>query len=195
MGSVVAERFLLLASQPVPESFGLTHIDYARPLPRNLTVTETGAIHLEHGSHDLVTAAQISQWALHTADSEWQLTAESVSTALQTERKITELLIMLNARLQHFIPSILELALRSWAGAAYPVELESVTVLRCSQENIFRAMLNSSLITACLHGYIEPDLLFVNPRQFETLRQHLCWLGWKISARLQITPFRSQNRV
>ena len=135
MGSVVAERFLLLASQPVPESFGLTHIDYARPLPRNLTVTETGAIHLEHGSHDLVTAAQISQWALHTADSEWQLTAESVS------------------------------------------------------------MLNSSLITACLHGYIEPDLLFVNPRQFETLRQHLCWLGWKISARLQITPFRSQNRV
>ncbi|MDR3573294.1 MAG: hypothetical protein P4L50_05510 [Anaerolineaceae bacterium] len=88
------------------------------------------------------------------------------------------------------IPSLLELALRSWAGKEYPIELETVIILRCSQELVFRAILGSSLFHPFLRGYQNPDLLFVIPEQLEALREKLNWLGWKVSDNLQVVPLK-----
>jgi hypothetical protein len=156
-------------------------------------VTETGLIHWKRGSHDLITAAQLNQWADSTVDDGWQLTRESVIEALRPGRKISELLNLLNLRLKPALPPLLELALRSWAGTTYPVELESVIVLRCPQEQVFKVIITSPLMTAFLKGYIYPDLLFVDPEQLEALRHRLQWLGWKISTHLQIVPFRNSG--
>jgi hypothetical protein len=187
-GSVVAERFLLLDARSTAQVSGLTRINYAQPLSKSLTTTESGKIHLKRGSHDLVTEAQVNQWAIRGADAEWQLTAESVATALKPGRKLSELLALLRERLSHPTPSLLELALRSWAGESFAVELEAVTVMRCPEERIFRAVITSPLMQPLLKGYLYPDLLFVDSSRLEALRQHLHWLGWKVTDRLQIIP-------
>jgi len=194
-GSVVAERFLLLDANSVSNLSGFTNIDYAHPLPKNLSVTETGSIRIRRNMDDLVTAAQLTQWANRKTDSEWQLTAESVSTALKPGRKLNELLVFLKSRLSHSLPPLLEIALRSWAGEIFNVELESVTILRCPQEQVFRAVIASPLIKALLRGYLLPDLLFVDPEQVETLRQHLHWLGWDVPDQLQIIPIGIHSKI
>ncbi len=204
-GSVVAERFLLLDSHSdsLPS---LAMINYAKPLPQNLSVTESGLIHLPRGSHDLMTVAQLNQWAVGKSDSEWQLTAESVAAALKPGRKISELLNLLNTRLvpnrpadkytppPPSIPPLLELALRSWAGKTFEVELEAVIALHCPEERVFEAVVASPLMKPLLRGYLYPDLLFVDPDQVETMRQRLLWLGWNVSNQLQIIPFRGNAR-
>ena len=103
------------------------------------------------------------------------------------------MLNLLNLRLKYALPALLGLALRSWAGATFPVELESVIVLRCPQEQVFKIIISSPLMTAFLKGYIYPDLLFVDPEQLEALRYRLDWLGWKISDRLQIVPLNNHG--
>jgi hypothetical protein len=199
-GVTFAERFILL-NTPLP-AFDGTIINYANPLPANLTITETGLIHWESGSHDLITASQLSQWVDSNDNDGWQLTRESVTNALKPGRKITELLTLLNNRLipnqsvnkyvppAPSIPPLLELALRSWAGKDYPVELETVIILRCPQELVFRTILGSALFHPFLKGYQNSDLLFVIPEQLESLREKLNWLGWKVSDKLQVVPLK-----
>jgi hypothetical protein len=193
-GRVVAERFLLLDPRSTPQVSGLTIINYAQPLPKNLTVTESGTIHLKRDSHDLMTTAQLSQWAIREAAIEWQLTAESVNAALKPGRKINELLALLKERFSLPLPSLLELALRSWAGETFAVELEAVIALRCPEEKIFEAIIASPMMKPLLKGFLYPGLLFVDSDQIDALRQRLHWLGWKISERLEIIPLRSSTR-
>ncbi len=190
-GSVVAERFLLLDSPSKLLASGLTRINYARPLAKNLTVTESGTIHQKPGSNDLITAAQLSQWAICNTEAEWQLTAENVAAVLKPGRKINELLILLENRLSHPLPPLLEIALRSWAGETFRVELEAVIVLHCPQEQVFEAITASPLMRPFLMGYFPPNLLFVNSEHLEALRQHLHWLGWQVSDQLQIIPLET----
>lgn len=187
-GRVIAERFLLLEARPPAQISGLTQVNYAQPLPKNLAVTESGKIHLKRGSPDLITPAQLSQWAVRESDGEWQLTAESIATALKPGRKINELISLLKERLSQPLPPLLELALRSWAGDTFAVELETVIALRCPEERVFEAVVASPLMKPLLKGYLYPDLLFVDPEQIETMRQRLLWLGWNVSDQLQIIP-------
>ncbi|MBU2610165.1 MAG: helicase-associated domain-containing protein [Chloroflexi bacterium] len=142
-GNSIAERFLLLAHDKQPELQGLTRINYAQALPHNLNVFEDGKIHLNRGTRDLITDAQLSQWAIRLSDLEWQLTVESVSKVLNEGRKIAELLSFLEARSTHSLPSLLKIALRSWAGETYQVELEATIILRCPQEQVFEAIISS----------------------------------------------------
>jgi hypothetical protein len=100
--------------------------------------------------------------------------------------KINELLALLQNRLSHPIPPLLEIALRSWAGESFAVELEAVTVMRCPEERVFRAVITSPLMQPLLKGYLYPDLLFVDSNRLEALRQRLHWLGWKVTDQLQI---------
>ena len=198
-GAVVAERFLLLNA--APPSSGWNTIDYTKPLPQNLTLTETGLIHWKRNINDLMTAAQLTQWAAPTINGDWQLRPESVATALKPGKKLTELLTLLQnriipnipaskyARVEPVIPPILEIALRSWAGATYQVELEPLIVLRCPNEQVFQAILVSPIMKTFLAGYLHPNLLFVDNQQLDALRTQLNWLGWKVSDRLEIIPF------
>jgi hypothetical protein len=195
-GHIVAERFLLLDSAPLTQ--GWNKINYSETLPKNLAITETGRISWKNSPKDLMTAAQLTQWAQPLADGNWQITRESVSAAIKPGKKLAELLSLLNNRLVPnqpasnymppvpSIPPLLELALRSWAGAKYAVELEETIVLRCPQEQIFQALITSALIKPLLKGYLYPNLLFVHTEHFETLNQHLIWLGWQISDHLQV---------
>ncbi len=198
-GAIVAERFLLLDA--APPSSGWKTIDYAKLLPPNLTLTETGLIHWKPVSHDLITAAQLTQWAEATPEGGWQLTPESVTIALKPGKKLTELLALLQSRVfpnipakkynpvEPSIPPLLEIALRSWASGAYQVELESVIVLRCPDEQVFRAILGSPMMKTFLAGYLHPNLLFVDTQHLDALRTQLDWLGWKVSEHLEIIPF------
>jgi hypothetical protein len=192
-GSVVAERFLLLDSRPASLT-GLNVINYAKPLPKNLSMTESAVIHLQRGSHDLMTVAQLNQWAVHNSDTEWQLTAESMAAALKPGRKIAELLALLQSRVCHPNHPLVELALRSWAGKTIAVELEAVVALRCPEEQVFEAVIASSSMKPLLRGYLYPDLLFADPKQIETLRQQLHWLGWNVSDQLQVIPLNDTFR-
>lgn len=190
-GRVVDERFLLLDTRSTAQVSGLTHINYAQPLPKNLTATESGTIHLKRGSHDLMTAAQLTQWAIRGAETDWQLTTKSIAAALKPQRRISELLALLKERLSHRIPPLLELALRSWAGESFAVELETVTVMRCAEERVFEAIVTSPSMQPLLRGYLYPDLLFVDFSRLEALRQRLHWLGWKVTDQLQLIPSKS----
>lgn len=69
------------------------------------------------------------------------------------------------------------------------VELEQVVVLRCPQEEVFQAIVNSLLLRPQLKGYQYPNLLFIRQESLEALRQNLNWLGWTVSKHLYIIPF------
>ena len=94
-GRVLSERFLLLDEPSLAPPLASTVIDYAKPLPKNLTVTESGTLHLKPGAHDLITPAQLSQWADPKPGNEWQLSAGRVAQALRAGSKITDLLTFL----------------------------------------------------------------------------------------------------
>ena len=91
-----AERFLLLSATPATS--GRIEIDYAEILPDNLNLTETGRIDYTPRRRDLMTAAQLTLWAEPTADGAWQLTRESISSALNTGKKLSELINLLENR-------------------------------------------------------------------------------------------------
>jgi len=71
---VVNERFLLIEQKPEniawPAGFDFAHINYAGPLPKNLSITEHGQIHLKHIVPDLIIADQLDQWAVRFSASE-----------------------------------------------------------------------------------------------------------------------------
>jgi hypothetical protein len=80
---------------------------------------------------------------------------------------------LLDERLTHKLPALLELALRSWGGESDSVELETAVVLRCPEESVFQAVLSSPKIKMLLKGYLEPNLLFVDPHQAKAFRAQL----------------------
>lgn len=183
-GKIIAERFLLLTSaQPVGD---WKSINYATALPKNLTAAEKGLIHWKRSPDDLFTAATLNQWAQPMDADHWQLTQESVTTALKPGRKITELMNFLNLRLV-FQPPLLDLALRSWAHVIYPVELETVIILKCPEEKVFQVIQSSPLMLSYFWGYIYPSLLFVIPERIDSLRQQLQWLGLQVTEQLTVS--------
>lgn len=192
-GRVVAERFLLPdanleAHNPAALS-GLTRIDYAQPLPKNLIISEDGKISRSGASPDLIVAAQLNQWAAPISDREWQLTAQSVAARLKIGRKLAELLALLNARSKFSLPPLLEVALKAWAGESYPVQMEAVVVLRCREPEVFRAIIHSPSLTRLIKGYL-PELIFVDPAQVDALRVQLEWLGCVVSDELKVSRWK-----
>jgi len=183
-GRVVGERFLLLpAAHPEIEHH---LINYAAPLPANLSASETGLIHWKRTPADLITAATLGKWAQPTQDDGWQLTRESVSTMLKSGKKISELLNLLRSRLKH-LPPLLELALQTWANVKYGVELEAVIILQCPQEKVFQVILSSPLMLSYLDGYLYPAWVFVKRDRLEEFRQRLQWIGLDVSEKLTIS--------
>jgi hypothetical protein len=193
-GRVVGDRFLLIESGSAPhtrsKSDRVETIDYAQALPKNLDVSEDGIISLYSGDRDLIVHAQLDQWAVRLSDTEWHLTAEKLTSQLKTGRKVAEFIGLLNERLTHPLPPLLEIALRSWAGETYPVELDSVVVLRCAQENLYRAISTSQRMGPFLKGSIPPNLLIIDATQLETFRAQLNWLGCSISEQLSVIPLK-----
>ena len=184
-GKVIAERFLLLESAQFGTDWN--SINYASPLPQNLKATETGQIHWKRSPNDLVTVGLLTQWAQPMEDDQWQLTQESVTAALKPGRKITDLLDLLTERVKS-VPPLLTLALRSWTSVKQSVQLETVIILNCPQEQVFQVIVSSPLMLSYLRGYNYPSQLFVIPERLDALRLQLEWLGLIVTDHLTISP-------
>ncbi len=188
-GTVIGGRFLLVDVPAEDLSLReLTRIDYARPLPKCLNVDEDGQIHLKHGQCDLMIEPQLNQWAERLPANTWQLTAASIDAAIKRGLRLKQLFAWLDERLAHKLPALLEVALRSWGGEFYSVELETVVVLRCPEERVFQAVLSSPMMKMFLKGYLYPDLLFVDSLQVEKFQAQLAWVGFSVIEQLHLIP-------
>lgn len=190
-GSVIAERYLLLIdpSQLNAQMNGITRIDYSLPLPKYLQASEGGQIQIKSKSHDLMIAAQIDRWAERTSDKTWQLTPNSVRQAVTSSQKVDQLIRLLNERLSHNLPRLLELAVRSWSGQTdYSVELAQVMVLHCANPFVFEAISTSKTFKPYFKGLIFPDILLVDTAQLKAFQKELAWLQLQITPELTVQP-------
>ncbi|MEZ4734491.1 MAG: helicase-associated domain-containing protein [Caldilineaceae bacterium] len=184
-GTPVGDRFLLLQPESTPATvkrqLSRHHrklgesIDYAAPLPRCLTTTETGTLTLLSENADLLIASQLDQWATRQDAHTWQLTAQQVGALGRSRSK--ELFHFLAARLQHPLPSLLEVALNNWLGTEVTVEVADVTILRCPDAKVMAALKNSKLLKPYWRGVLAPDLLVVETAKVAALQEDLSWAG------------------
>lgn len=185
-GLPVGERFLLLAAQDAAWHLTRQRVDYAQPLSACLSVNEDGVIELTEPSLDLLVQPQLDRWAERMPDGKWQLTSTSVAEAAQMGRRLSELLDLLKERLTVRLPPLLGVALRAWVGEIPEVEMATVTVLRCTQPEVFQAIASSRKIRPYLRGKLAPDVLLVDTQQVEPLKEKLAWAGLRVSDDLAI---------
>ena len=181
-GAALGERFLLLGrGHPGARTKLQARVDYARPLPACLSISEDGQISIVRSTHDLLLEAQLDRWAERESEELWRLTRVSVSRAVQGSARRKQWLDELRARLVHPLPDVLAIALRAWAGATYPVALSEVVILRCEHAEVFQAIRTSPRFKPYLHGTLAPHTLLVKPDQLDALRAELEWMGLRIS--------------
>ena len=186
-GALVGERFLLLPRLPVGEtdldvlaSVTLKRLDYQKPLPRCLSVSETGQVNLKSSQPDLMIEAQVSLWAEARSEGGWQLTQASVSKAVARGGRINELLELFNQRLTHAFPKLLRVILLAWAGEKMSVDLGTLSLLRCPNDQVFQAIVSSKMFKPYLIMQIAPDVLVVDGDQLEMLKERLAWAGFDV---------------
>ncbi|MFQ5808000.1 MAG: helicase-associated domain-containing protein [Armatimonadota bacterium] len=192
----VGERFALLTGRvgggrraaPLRGVHASKAIDYAQPLPECLSVSEDGVVRLRREHADLLIAAQLDRWAERTGDHTWRLTACSVSAAIAAGVRIRQLLNLLQERLTRRAPPLLDIALRAWAGQAFLVEMTPLTVLRCTQPEVFKAIVRSRKLKPYLLGALAPDVLVVDAQQLDAVEAHLAWAGLTVSPDLVVVP-------
>ncbi|MGB0384083.1 MAG: helicase-associated domain-containing protein [Ardenticatenaceae bacterium] len=191
-GTPVGERFLLLTAQDDSTPFeSLPRINYAKKLPKCLTVTEDGLLGLSRSSADLFLDQELARWAEQKSDTEWQLTQASVSAAIKSGLSRRSLLSLLKQRLMHRLPALLEVALRAWTSHNKPrVALETLTLLTCEQA-VFDAIAGSAKLRPYLRGILPPDLIVVENDQIDALREQLQWLGLELTPQLGIKSWES----
>jgi hypothetical protein len=179
----VGDRYLLLAPDAwVPPSDSA--IDYARPLPRCLSVSEDGQVRVSTPRPDLLIAAQLDIWAERARQDVWQLTASSVAAAVGRGWRVGNLLNLLDARSHKSIPRLLRVALRAWSGQQPTVRLATVTVLKCPTPEVFEAVKTSARLKPYLCGVLAPDLLLVDTAQVDAFRSDLACAGVEVVDRL-----------
>jgi hypothetical protein len=176
-GIPVGERFLLLPTRKSVPRWIEARVDYARPLPKCLMVSEEGVIGLKEASGDLLIDSQLDHWAERKSPRTWQLTRASVSAAVKAGARVGELFRLLQERLTHPLPPLLGVALRAWAGETFDVEVATVAVLRCKQPAVFQAIVSSRKLRPYLRGQLAPDILLVDTQQVEALKEQLAWAG------------------
>jgi hypothetical protein len=185
-GTLVGERFILLAELSRAVASSNPQIDYRSPLPACLSVTERGVVTMTKPATDLLIRPRLDHWAERIDERTWHLTEASVAAALKAKTSIDELFATLRERLTHALPAMLGVALRAWAGDRPRVALANVTVLRCIRPVVFIAIANSPIFTAYLRGTLAPDLLLVDTRHIQQLKEQLVWAGLDVSDVLEV---------
>jgi hypothetical protein len=176
-GTAVAERFVLLADPWRAANPLATRVDYARPPPASLVALEDGRIKQIGQAADLLLQPRLDLWAERIDQGAWKLTEASVAAAIKARMPIDELFELLRARLTRPLPPMLGVALRAWAGDRPRAELAQVTVLRCARPVVFNAISSSPAFKPYLRGTLAPDLLLVDQRYVEMLKEQLAWAG------------------
>jgi hypothetical protein len=189
-GTAVGERFILLAATtPLPKQHTQT-IDYTKELSRCLYIDEDGTIELRLISNerpDLLIMAQLDRWAERLSEQHWQLTASSVTAALAARAELHELFDLLQTRSLGRVPSLLTEVLRCWAGTPAQVELATVTLVQCGRPELLNAIANSKLFRSAIRGYLGFDVLLVDTRHIDELREKLHWAGVTIGETIHIS--------
>jgi hypothetical protein len=185
-GTPVGEKFLRLAPGQSRHRFTIDRIDYAKPLPKCLSVTEKGVLKVTTPSTDFLLESQLDRWADRLPDGNWQLTEASVPSRVKGKGAADELFEFLEARLCCALPAFLAIALRSWAGEKLGVEMETVTILRCSNPEVFEAIVKRRTLKPYFQGKLAPGLLLVETGKVAALRKQLAWAGLEISGQLVV---------
>lgn len=92
----------------------------------------------------------------------------------------------MSARLLWPLPPFLRVALRAWAGEALPVELGTVLVLRCKDDEIFQALAASAQLRPFLEGKLAPNVLLVDTQAFAGVQAVLAWAGLEVSEHFEV---------
>ena len=185
-GKVIGKRFLLLSGKmPKSKLTGYQRKNYAQALPPCLSISEQGQIHIQKGYHDLWIAAQLDQWAVRTTDG-WQLTADSVRSAHQAGKRLSNFLSLLAGRLKSPLPKLTRLALWAWIGQPQYAELGSAVILRCPDAKVYAAVTSSRQLRPSIQGELTHNTLLINPDDLEQVTEILNWAGLKISAEFEV---------
>jgi hypothetical protein len=157
-------------------------IDYNFPLPRCLSINENGLIKVNQTYSDLLLEAQLNKWAEQKTKRIWQLTEESISNAVKAKVRIDELLDMLNERLLvKRLPSMLKITLQAWSGKKFELDMSAITLIRCTNHELYKAITNSRKLRPYIKGCFGDDLMLVDSNYVELLHKELSWAGLKIS--------------
>lgn len=183
MGIVVGERYLIL--EEVTSKSEFQRRDYALALPSCLTISEQGKVRIQAGYSDLWIAAQLDQWAEPVSDG-WQLTAESIATALRSGKRLADLLNLLTSRSKKSIPKLLRVALHTWSGENLNVELDGVLLLRCRDDEVFQALAASQQLRPYLKGRLDRNILLINKEDFEKVTNILHWARIQIADQIEV---------
>ncbi|MCZ6681468.1 MAG: helicase-associated domain-containing protein [Candidatus Poribacteria bacterium] len=183
-GTPVGDRFLLLAPQQAENLSRQKKFDYARSLPKCLSVTEKGRITVTDPDVDFLVEPVLDRWAQRQPDGRWLLTEGSVQAAIEAKHPVDELFDFLKERLTHRRPLLLDIALQSWSGQRFRVDMEPVTVFHCPIPKVFQAIARSRTLKPYLRGQLALHLLVVETRKIEDLRAQLQWMGLEISDEL-----------
>jgi hypothetical protein len=184
-GTPVAERFVLLTDHQAKYEAD-AHVDYTLPPPASLVVLEDGRIKQVTAAADLLLQPQLDRWAERVDPVTWQLTAASVERAIKVKASIDELFELLRARLTRPLPPLLSVALRAWAGDRPKAELARITVLRCTRPVAFAAIASSPACKPYLLAKLAPDLLLIDGRYVELLKEQLAWAGLDVANILEL---------
>lgn len=196
-GTAVGDRFLLvkdakeMAAAPLRllGKRGVVKLDYTQPLPPCVEASETGKLYVATSHPDLLIRSQLDAWGERIGDDTWEVSEKSVRTSLQRGRSVDELVDLLDSRAVKSVPLFLTLALRAWAGASPNVQIEKVTVLRCSQPDVFRAIADARQHKDCLLGHLGPDAVLVDTQKLNKLKKALRWAGVEIET--EIMPHKA----
>ena len=186
-GRAVGDRFLLVLPilvghyYPSKELGQIERIDYSKPLSKVLTIEETGQIRRTKATSDLLLTPQLEQWTTAKEDGVWQLDENKVRARVKPGLRVDELIELLTARLTHPLPPILELALRNWAGRSKTVEVEPFVLLRCGDQAVVRAILESTRLEPHLRGRLDEDVLLFDRTKIADVKEILEWAGFKVS--------------
>lgn len=189
----VGDRFLLISAQQAKQMTGAgvrEHVNYAAAPAKCLTADEDGIVTATQRPADLLLDAQVGRWAAPRQDGQWQLTQASVVAGLKAGGTLVELLKLLADRLIRPLPSLLEVALRAWAGEPSAVGLAGVTVLQCAQPAIFTAIVASPKLRRFLRGELAPDLVVLDRAQLDAFQAHLRWVGLEVAPELTVKQRR-----
>jgi hypothetical protein len=179
-GKLVGSRYMLVENYD--RDWAVQTIDYNFPLPRCLSINENGLIKVNQTYSDLLLEAQLNKWAEQKTKRIWQLTEESISNAVKAKVRIDELLDMLNERLLvKRLPSMLKITLQAWSGKKFELDMSAITLIRCTNHELYKAITNSRKLRPYIKGCFGDDLMLVDSNYVELLHKELSWAGLKIS--------------
>jgi len=176
-GQPIGDRFLRLEPKGSLQSPAIGVVDYSRPLPDCLTMSEDGLVTLDPAGRDLIIESQLNAWAEHVDRDHWRLTQANVAGAIQKGATLAQFSDTIKSRLKSKMPNLLHLAINNWAGVEHRLEVERVIAVRSQNVEVMQAISRSTMFKKLLRGTIAPNIALVNAAQINEFEAALRWLG------------------